>query len=47
MIFGMYIPRVMYFRLKNTPSFFQWIMAKEFQPLMQQYEPYLSNYLDD
>jgi hypothetical protein len=47
MIFGMYILRVMYFGLKNTPPFFQQIMAKKFQPLMRQYEPYLSNYLDD
>jgi hypothetical protein len=46
-VFGTYIPRVVYFGLKNVPPFFQRMMAKEFQPLMRQYEPYLSNYLDD
>ena len=43
----MYIPRVVYFGMKNAPPFFQRIMAKEFQILTQHYEPYLSNYLDD
>ena len=46
-VFGTYIPRVVYFRLKNAPPFFQRMMAKEFRTLMQKYEPYLSNYLDD
>ena len=46
-MFGTYIPRVVYFGLKNAPPFFQRMMAKEFQLLMRQYEPYLSNYLDD
>jgi len=46
-IFGTYIPRVVYFGLKNVPPFFQHMMAKEFQPLMREYEPYLSNYLDN
>jgi hypothetical protein len=46
-VFGTYIPRMVYFGLKNAPPFFQRMMAKEFQPLMRQYEPYLSNYLDD
>jgi hypothetical protein len=43
----MYIPRVIYFGLKNALPFFQQIMAKEFRTLMQKYELYLSNYLDD
>jgi len=47
MVFGIYIPRVVYFGLKNTPPFFQRMMAKEFQPLMQKYKAYLSNYLDN
>jgi len=47
MVFGTYIPRVVYFGLKNAPPFFQCMMAQEFQLLMWQYEPYLSNYLDD
>jgi len=38
---------VVYFGLKNTPPFFQRMMAREFQLLICQYEPYLSNYLDD
>ena len=46
-IFGTYIPQVVYFGLKNAPPFFQRMMAKEFQPLMQKYKAYLSNYLDD
>lgn len=46
-MFGTYIPQVVYFGLKNTPPFFQQMMACKFQPLMQKYEPYLSNYLDD
>jgi len=46
-MFGTYIPRVVYFGLKIAPPFFQRMMAKEFQLLMRQYEPYLSNYLDD
>jgi hypothetical protein len=46
-IFGTYIPKVIYFGLKNAPPFFQQMMAREFQSLMQQYEPYLLNYLDD
>ena len=37
----------MYFGLENAPLFFQCMMAREFQPLMQQYEPYLSNYLNN
>ena len=47
MVFGTYIPRVVYFGLKNAPPLFQHMMAREFQPLMWQYEPYLSNYYDD
>jgi hypothetical protein len=46
-IFGTYIPQVVYFGLKNAPPFFLRMMAKEFQPLMQKYKAYLSNYLDD
>jgi hypothetical protein len=46
-VFGTYIPRVVYFSLKNAPPFFQRMMAKEFQSLMQKYDAYLSNYLDD
>jgi len=46
-VFGTFIPRVVYFGLKNAPPFFQRMMAKEFAPLLQKYEPYLSNYLDD
>jgi len=38
---------VVCFSLKNAPPFFQRMMAKEFTPLVQWYEPYLSNYLDD
>ncbi len=30
MVFGIYIPRVVYFGLKNTPPFFQQMMAREF-----------------
>jgi len=29
------------------PLWLTYMMAKEFQPLMQKYEAYLSNYLDD
>jgi hypothetical protein len=46
-VFGTYIPQVIYFGLKNAPPFFQRMMAKEFRTLMQKYELYLSNYLDD
>jgi len=46
-VFGTYIPHVIYFGLKNAPPFFQRMMAKEFHPLMSQYEPYLSNYLNN
>ena len=46
-VFGTFIPRVVYFGLKNAPPFFQWMMAREFTLLLQKYEPYLSNYLDD
>jgi len=46
-VFGTFIPRVVYFGLKNAPPFFQCMMAKEFAPLLQKYKPYLSNYLDD
>ena len=46
-VFGTYIPRVVYFGLKNAPPFFQRMMAKEFQSLTQKYDAYLSNYLDD
>jgi len=46
-VFGTYIPRVVYFGLKNTPPFFQRMMAREFAPIIQKYEPYLSNYLDN
>jgi hypothetical protein len=45
--YGTYILRVVYFRLKNVPPFFQRMMAWEFQLLIHQYEPYLSNYLND
>ena len=38
---------MVYFGLKNTPPFFQHMMAKEFQLLMKEHELYLSNYLDD
>jgi len=44
--FGTYIPRVVYFGLKNAPPFFQRMMAQEFAPIISKYEPYLSNYLD-
>src|SRR6266851_4835899 len=46
-VFETYIPRVVYFGLKNAPPFFQRMMACEFAPIVQKYEPYLSNYLDD
>jgi hypothetical protein len=46
-MFGTFILRVVYFGLKNAPPFFQQMMAKEFMPLLQKYEPYLSNYLDN
>ncbi len=46
-MFGTYIPYVIYFGLKNAPLFFQQMMSHEFQPLIQKYEPYLSNYLDN
>ena len=46
-VFGTFILRVVYFGLKNALPFFQQMMAKEFAPLLQKYEPYLSNYLDD
>ena len=46
-VFGTFIPRVVYFDLKSAPPFFQWMMAKEFAPLLQKYKPYLSNYLDN
>lgn len=46
-IYGTYVPRVVYFGLKNAPPFFQRMMAREFSPIMQKYESYLSNYLDD
>jgi len=38
-MFGTYIPWVVYFGLKNAPPFFQWMMAHEFQPLMQNMNP--------
>jgi hypothetical protein len=47
MVFGTYVPCIVYFELKNTPPFFQHMMAREFQMIIQQYKPYLSNYLDD
>lgn len=47
MVFGIYIPRVVYFGLKNAPPFFQRMMAREFTPVVVKYEQYLSNYLDD
>jgi hypothetical protein len=46
-IFRTYIPWVVYFGLKNALPFFQQMIAKEFRTLMQKYEPYLLNYLDD
>ncbi len=46
-VFGTFISRVVYFGLKNAPPFFQHMMAKEFVLLLQKYEPYLSNYLND
>jgi hypothetical protein len=46
-MYGTYIPRVVYFCLKNAPPFFQRMMAQEFAPLLVKYESYLSNYLDD
>jgi len=33
--------------LKNALPFFQQMIVKEFTLLLQKYEPYLSNYLDD
>ena|SRR6267154_4562005 len=47
MIFRTHIPCVVYFGLKNTSPFFQRIITHKFQPLMQKYEPYLSNYLNN
>ena len=46
-VYGTYIPRVVYFSLRNAPPFFQWTMAREFTPLVVKYEPYLSNYLNN
>jgi len=46
-VFGTYIPQVVYFSLNNAPLFFQWMIAREFQPFLQKYKAYLSNYLDD
>jgi hypothetical protein len=46
-MFGTYVPHVIYFGLKNAPPFFQWMMYCKFQPLVQKYEAYLLNYLDD
>ncbi len=46
-VYRTYIPRVVYFGLKNAPPFFQRMMACEFTPLIQKYKQYLSNYLDD
>jgi hypothetical protein len=45
--YGTYISRVVYFGLKNTPPFFQRMMACEFTPIILKYESYLSNYLDN
>ena len=46
-VYGTYIPRVVYFSLRNAPPFFQWMMAWEFAPLVAKYKPYLLNYLDN
>jgi hypothetical protein len=46
-VFGTFILRVVYFGLKNALPFVQWMMAKEFMPLLQEYKPYLFNYLDN
>ncbi len=46
-MFSTFIPRVVYFGLKNALPFFQHMIAKEFALLLQKYEPYLSNYLDN
>ena len=45
--FGTYVPNVMYFGLQNAPPFFQRIMHKDFQPLLQKYPEELGNYMDD
>ena len=47
MVYETYIPRVVYFGLKNAPPFFQRMMAHEFAPIISKYEYYLSNYLDN
>ena len=46
-MFRTYVPCVVYFGLKNAPVFFQRMITREFSPLFQKYEPYLSNYLND
>ena len=43
----MFIPQVMYFRLKNTPPFFQRMMHCDFRELLQRYLENLRNYMDD
>jgi hypothetical protein len=45
--FGTYIPRVMYFGLRNAPPFFQRTMHRDFADLLQQYPQELGNYMDD
>jgi len=45
--FGTYVPRVMYFGLQNAPPFFQRIMHKDFQGLLQKYPDEVGNYMDD
>jgi hypothetical protein len=45
--FGTYIPRVMYFGLRNAPPFFQRTMHRDFTDLLQQYPQELGNYMDD
>jgi hypothetical protein len=45
--FGTFVPRVMYFGLKNAPPFFQRTMNQDFTPLLQKYPDELGNYMDD
>jgi len=47
MPFGLYIPKVMFFGLTNSPATFQQMMDRLFTPLKLKYPGLLFVYMDD
>jgi Reverse transcriptase (RNA-dependent DNA polymerase) len=45
--YGLFKPKVMFFRLSNSPPTFQWFMDRIFAPLKQKYPGLLFIYMDD